>query len=96
LDSVGGCPDLLQLAYYDEEAEKWIALDTTVDPDQRLACASTNHLSEWTFMKAATGSSIPVWVWPVIAAIVIVLISIVLLIHGHISTMKKKTAKEET
>ena len=93
LDSVGGDPDHLQLAYYDEEAAKWIALDTTVDPDQRIACASTNHLSEWTFLKVLPNSLLPWWIWLIVASMATGLITVIYLIYSRRNTAKEKSER---
>ena len=47
LDAAGGDPELITIAYFDEDSGEWEVLPTTVDTDAGIACATTNHLSEW-------------------------------------------------
>lgn len=93
LDDVGDNPQLLKLAYFDEESDKWIILNTTVYLDEEIACASTNHLSEWTFLKAAPNSLLPWWIWLIVASVATGLITVVYLIYSRRNIAKEKTER---
>jgi hypothetical protein len=74
VEVAGGDPNLLRLAYYDEEGEDWVVLDTTVDIANKTLTAQTDHFSIWTILAKTKGGGLPAWVWVVIGlgAVVVV------------------------
>jgi len=81
VDACGGDPQLLQLAYYDEAANEWVALDSTVDEEASMVCASTSHLSRWALVASGPGTSIPWWIWVMSGCLLISLILVIFLIY---------------
>jgi hypothetical protein len=81
VEAVGGNPEQLKLAYFNEYTGQWVELDTTVNTDQRTACAYTNHLSQWALLGGSSGSSTPMWFWYLFAGCdVVLIISVVILV----------------
>ena len=66
IDAAGGDPRQLRLAYYDEAADEWVVLATTLDTESGVVCADVNHFSNWAIVALAP-SSLPPW-WALIAA----------------------------
>ena len=90
--AAGGEPQLLKLAYYDEIASEWVVLDTRVDTDTGIACADTNHLSEWAILASIPGASPPLWFWLIVALEVIGIIALSVVI---VRRLRLKRAEEQ-
>ncbi len=91
LDSLGGDPDKLVLAYYDEEAGEWETLDTTVNTEEMILSASTTHLSTWAIMQdtGTAGGGTAIWVW------IIVGMAAVLGVGGVALFLRRRSAKPQ-
>jgi len=74
VEVAGGDPNLLRLAYYDEEGEDWVVLDTTVDIANKTLTAQTDHFSIWTILAKTKGGGLPAWVWIVTGLGVVVVV----------------------
>jgi hypothetical protein len=64
--AAGGDPLQLRLAYYDEAADEWVVLKTSLDIDLGIVCADVNHFSSWAIMVLGP-SPLPPW-WALITA----------------------------
>ena len=88
--AAGGDPQLLALAYYDEDAEEWKVLPTTVNTTEKTLTATTDHLSTWAVLAEAAGEApgeetveetpfgLPLWIWAAIGAVVVLVAGIVI------------------
>ena len=84
--AAGGDPALLTIAYYDEDSGEWDILPTTVDTDAGLACATTNHLSEWAVLAEEEEEA--GWQWwytllIVVGALGVAAVVVVLFLRGE-------------
>jgi PKD repeat protein len=73
----GGDPDNLVLAYWDEAAGEWKALETKVDTTNKTLTLPTTHLSTWAVLartaSAPSGGLPPlVWLLCLVAAVAVV------------------------
>jgi len=57
LEACDGDPGRLTLARYNEDAEKWIIMPTTVDKEAMTLTISTDQLGTWAVMAEETGNS---------------------------------------
>lgn len=82
-----GDPRLLTLSRYDESTGEWVVLPTTVDTVAKTITAITNKASRWSVMAREVpaeqpAGGLPVWVWIIGGAAVIMLVVVVLLVRG--------------
>ncbi len=55
----GVAEENLVIAYYDENADEWVALDSVVDPIEDIIRASVRHLTTFAILAPAATSSLP-------------------------------------
>ncbi len=92
LAAAGGNAGNLVLAYWDESAGEWKALDTIVNKKAMTLTVSTAHLSTWAVLASTAGAEdqgIALWIWilvgiggVVIAVIVLPRCVSIRLVHG--------------
>lgn len=88
VEAAGGDANLLKLAYYDEEAEDWVVLDTTVDTANKTLTAQTDHFSTWSILAKTKGGGPPAWIWIVIGlgVVLVATASVLWLRHRRLAT----------